>query len=169
MCLVSAGENTTTSSSSSMQHWTKILGRNLHGGNIHSLNTIHGSVLWFMVHYVLPQRYLFAAIGNGFRLYDVLAHEGNVTAFCDVPSCIATFLFTFRWTWAPQATGVPFQCSQKDNHLLGVLGRQVQWYCMLHKWRVGGGHSPFLANLKSLIPSTHHLFQMPCTLYSTLD
>ena len=26
---------------------------------------------------VLPQRYLFAAIGNGFRLYDVLAHEGN--------------------------------------------------------------------------------------------
>lgn len=26
--------------------------------------------------FYITQRYLFAAIGNGFRLYDVLAHEG---------------------------------------------------------------------------------------------
>lgn len=119
-------EETSFWSSNAACNTDQNIGRNLHGDNIiHTWNTIHGSVLWFTVHYVLPQRYLFAAIGNGFRLYDVLAHEGNVTAFYDVSSCLATFLFTLQMD-----TGTP---SHWHPILMLTKKQSLAW----NSWKTG--------------------------------
>ena len=48
----------------------------------------------------MQQRYLFAAVGNGFRLYDVLAHEGMCHS-----TCVETIVDVSPWQLDPTTDG----------------------------------------------------------------
>ncbi len=81
------------------------------------------------------QRYLFAAVGNGFKVYDVIAYEGMYYIVYDymyIKSLlwywinVSTILFVvYRQSGSPQTSCLPDKCTPPTNHLHGVSGEQV--------------------------------------------